>query len=98
MATRRRRGGDGLLSTIMGNKDVTSSDGRYVHPGSGAPLQCFQCKGLVWAVNSFVLGGRFSEALDVNWITNNTYYAYTCENCSELRFKKNALVRGDRAA
>ena len=88
----------GLFDSVIGNKSITSENGKYVHPGTREPLRCFQCKGETWKVNSFAFGGRVADAFDVDWLTDKTYYAYTCENCTEVRFKKNALVRGDRAA
>ena len=33
-------------------------------------------------VNSFAFGGRMANAFDVDWLTDKTYYAYTCENCT----------------
>ena len=93
--TRRRRGG--LMSVLSGNKSITSSDGTYVHQGTQSALKCFECGGKTWKVNSFAFGGKVADAFDVDWMTDKTYYAYTCENCSEVRFKKNALNRGDRA-
>lgn len=96
-ATRKKRREAGLLGSVIGNKSITSGDGKYTHPGTREPLRCFECKGETWKVNSFAFGGRVADAFDVDWLTDKTYYAYTCENCSEVRFKKNALVRGDRA-
>ena len=94
---RKKRREAGLLGSVIGNKSITSEDGKYMHPGTREPLRCFECKGETWKVNSFAFGGRVADAFDVDWLTDKTYYAYTCENCSEVRFKKNALVRGDRA-
>ena len=95
--TTRKRVKAGLFDSVLGNKSITSENGKYVHPGTREPLRCFQCKGETWKVNSFAFGGRVADAFDVDWLTDKTYYAYTCENCTEVRFKKNALVRGDRA-
>lgn len=92
----RKRVKAGLFDSVLGNKSITSENGKYVHPGTREPLRCFQCKGETWKVNSFAFGGRVADAFDVDWLTDKTYYAYTCENCTEVRFKKNALVRGDR--
>lgn len=91
----KRRGG--LRSILSGNKSITSEDGMYVHQGTQSVLKCFECDGKTWKVNSFAFGGRVADAFDVDWMTDKTYYAYTCENCSEVRFKKNALNRGDRS-
>ena len=96
VGTRRANVKAGLMSVLSGNKDITSNDGRYMHPGTKDVLKCFQCGGDTWMVNSFAFGGRVADAFDVDWATDKTYYAYTCENCSELRLKKVALLRGDR--
>jgi predicted nucleic-acid-binding Zn-ribbon protein len=96
VGTRRTNVKAGLMSVLSGNKDITSKDGKYMHAGTKDVLKCFQCGGDTWMVNSFAFGGRVADAFDVDWATDKTYYAYTCENCSELRLKKVALLRGDR--
>lgn len=86
----------GLKSVFSGNKSITSVDRTYVHhQGTQSALKCFECGGKSWMVNSFAFGGRVADAFNVDWITDKTYYAYTCNNCSEVRFKKNPLKRGD---
>ena len=75
------------------NKSITSKSGQYVHTGSnGEPLICFQCKGRTWKVNSYAFGGKLADFADIDWLTDKTYYAYTCHSCGEVRFKRWPLI------
>lgn len=79
------------------NKSITSKSGQYVHTGSdGEPLICFQCKGRIWKVNSYAFGGKFADFVAVDWMTDKTHYAYTCESCGEVRFKRWPLIIWER--
>ena len=94
----RRKGLRGRRVGLFGdNKDITSESGRYAHHGAdGAALVCFQCKGVAFKVNSFAFGGKLADWADVDWLTDKTHYAYTCEACGEVRFKRWPLVVWER--
>lgn len=69
----------------LNDGNITSGSGRYRYIGTGDPLECYHCKGLVWKVQSVKMGGAIADYLNVDAFTDRRYYMYTCERCTEVR-------------